>query len=92
MVTRKDIYESLMKGGEDIRIEEIMTSEITVCFPHEDLKTVLQKMGEKDIGRIPVVEEGTPQSLIGLITRENIIAAYHDALKDQETESRHVYR
>lgn len=91
MVTRKDIHESLMRGGDDIRIEEIMTRDITVCFPHEDLKTALQKMGDKDIGRIPVVAEGTPQSLIGLITRENIIAAYHDALKEEETASKHVY-
>ena len=88
MVTRKDIYESLRRGGEDTRIEEIMTRDMTVCFPHEDLKTVLQKMGQKDIGRIPVVADAAPHRLIGLITRENIIAAYHDALKEEETEKK----
>jgi CBS domain-containing protein len=38
------------------------------------LKTALQKLREKDIGRISVEEKGKSGTLIGLITRENIIA------------------
>ena len=80
IVTRKDINEALFNGKENILIKEIMNTDITVCYPDDTLKNALQKLGEKDIGRIPVVEKGTLGHLIGLITRENIIAAYNEAL------------
>jgi CIC family chloride channel protein len=66
-----------------------MNKGVTVCYPDEDLRTAMQKLGEKDIGRIPVVEKENPSHLIGLITRENIIAAYNEALvKSKESEYR----
>jgi CIC family chloride channel protein len=60
-------------------IREIITKDISTCFPNDNLKTALQKLGEKNVGRIPVVEREDPQRLAGLITRENIIVAYHEA-------------
>jgi len=79
MITRKDIVEALTAGKTDVPIREIMTKDIAICFPDDTLKAVLQKLGEKEIGRIPVVERENPRHLVGLITRENIIAAYHKA-------------
>jgi CIC family chloride channel protein len=80
MVTRKDISESLNSGRVETLVNEIMTRDIIVCYPDENLKAALQKLGEKNIGRIPVVERGNPNHIIGLITREGIIAAYNEAL------------
>ncbi len=79
MVTRKDIIEALTEGKKDMPIREIMTKDIATCFPDDTLKAVLQKLGEKDVGRIPVVDRNNIQQLVGLITRENIIKAYHEA-------------
>jgi chloride channel protein, CIC family len=79
MITRKDIVEALTAGKTDVPIREIMTKDIAICFPDDTLKAVLQKLGEKEIGRIPVVERENPRHLVGLITRENIISAYHEA-------------
>jgi CIC family chloride channel protein len=88
-VTRKDIDEALAIGREDILVKEIMNKGVTVCYPDEDLRTAMQKLGERDIGRIPVVEKENPSHLIGLITRENIIAAYNESLvKSKESEYR----
>jgi CIC family chloride channel protein len=83
MITRKDIGEALARSKADILIKEIMTKDITVAYPDENLRTALQKLGMKDIGRIPVVERTEPCHLIGLITRENIIAAYNSALEEK---------
>ena len=81
--------DSLAIGREDILVKEIMNKGVTVCYPDEDLRTAMQKLGERDIGRIPVVEKENPSHLIGLITRENIIAAYNEALvKSKESEYR----
>jgi len=86
MVTRKDIGEALIKGQEYMPIKEIMTRDIATCYPDDTLKTVLQKLGEKDVGRIPVVKRENKEHLVGLITRENIISAYHEALlKEKES-------
>jgi CIC family chloride channel protein len=81
MVTHKDISEALVSGHADIPLREIMTKDIIVCYPDENLKTALQKLAIKGIGRVPVVERSNPLYLIGLITRENIIDAYSEALK-----------
>jgi CIC family chloride channel protein len=79
MVTTKDIFEAMSEGKMDMPIKEIITQEISTCYPSDNLKTALQKLGEKNVGRIPVVERENPNLLVGLITRENIIAAYHEA-------------
>jgi CIC family chloride channel protein len=81
MVTRKDINEALVSGHADIPLGEIMTKDIIVCYPDENLRSALQKLAIKGIGRVPVVERDNPLYLIGLITRENIIDAYSEALK-----------
>lgn len=81
MVTRKDINESLVGGQTDVPLRDIMTKDIAICYPDEDLKTALQKLAMKGVGRIPVVERSNPLCLLGLITRENIIDSYNEALK-----------
>lgn len=84
MITRKDISKALDSGKAETIVKEIMTKDIIVCYPDENLKTALQKLGERDIGRIPVVEESSHSHLIGLITRENIITAYNEAVKQRK--------
>ncbi len=80
IVTRKDIIEALTSGKKDMPIKEIMTRDIATCYPNDTLETALRKLGENNVGRIPVVEREKQQHLVGLITRENIISAYHEAL------------
>ena len=79
-VTQKDIHDAMLSDNADTLIKEIMTKDIIICYPDENLKIALQKLGERDIGRIPVVERGNINNLVGLITRENIIASYNEAL------------
>jgi CIC family chloride channel protein len=83
MVTRKDIGEALIGGKQYMPIQDIMTTDIATCYPDDTLKTALEKLGEKDVGRIPVIERENQRHLIGLITRENIIAAYNKAVKKE---------
>ncbi len=80
IVTRKDIIEALTAGKKDMPIKEIMTRDIATCYPNDTLETALRKLGENNVGRVPVVEREKQQHLVGLITRENIISAYHEAL------------
>ncbi len=82
MITRKDIDRVLEAGRTDVHIKDIMVRNIIACYPDENLKTALHRLGEGGIGRLPVVERETPRRLVGLITREGIIDAYNQLLKE----------
>ena len=84
IVTRKDIIKAFANGKAEIPVKEIMTKDIIVCYPDENLRTAFEKLGEGNIGRIPVVERDNPRHLIGLITRKSIVDAYNHALKNKE--------
>ena len=85
IVTRKDIiYKAFANKKPKIPVIEIMTADLIICYPDENLRTALEKLGERNIGRIPVVERDNHTHLLGLITRKNIIAAYNRALKKRE--------
>jgi len=77
MVTRQDINHALQSGDADSEVKKVMTKDIIVCFPNESLKTALNKMAKKNIGRIPVVEIENQENIIGILTRKSIINAYN---------------
>ncbi|MDQ7826029.1 MAG: chloride channel protein [Candidatus Eremiobacteraeota bacterium] len=77
-----DILEAHKRAFSDesrraVLVREIMTSSILVCYPDEKLHDVLDKMGERNIDHIPVVERNDTSRLVGLITGKNVIALYH---------------
>jgi CIC family chloride channel protein len=80
MVTQQDINKALNSEQGDIPVTEIMTRNLMVCYPDETLKIALEKLGELNIGRIPVVERKNPLKLVGLVTRKGIITAYNEEL------------
>jgi len=80
MITQEDINKALNSDRGDIPVYEIMTRDMILCYPDETLKTALEKLGERNIGRIPVVERKNPSHVVGLITRKGIIAAYNEEL------------
>jgi len=86
MVTQQDINKALNSGRSDIPVAEIMTRDLVVCYPEESLKTALEKLGERNIGRIPVVKPNDPTHLVGLITRKGIITAYNLELQKRDDE------
>ncbi len=88
VVTHQDITKAFVSGNPKIPVKEIMTKEIIVSYPDESLRAALEKIGERDIGRIPVVERGNPRHLIGLITRRSIIVVYNRALRKQKEDKK----
>jgi len=80
MVTRQDINHALQNEDADTEVKNVMTKDIMVCFPNESLKTALNKMAKKNIGRIPVVKQDSRDDIIGILTRKSIINAYNLSL------------
>jgi len=84
MLSLDDIKSVLFEEGlEDIVVAgEICTKKnLIYVYPEDTLSTALKKLGIKDLGAIPVVEdENGKLKLIGLLRRSDIILAYNKAL------------
>ena len=50
-------------------------------MPIDRLDYALNYMRQRNIGRLPVVEDKNPKKLIGIITTSDIVAAYMDSQK-----------
>jgi chloride channel protein, CIC family len=77
IITHQDINNAMNAGNSHEPVEKFMTTDLVCCFPEETLRSALEKMGERNIGRIPVVEHNNPEHLLGLITRKGIISGYN---------------
>lgn len=66
--------------------------DLAVAFPDEDIGVVLQRMGPRGLGRLPVVDRNDPDRLVGLIGRDDIIRAYNVAITRRAELSHRVRR
>lgn len=66
ILTRSDLVEN----PDEEQIALIMTRDLITASPEDDIKDVVKNMIEKDIRRIPVVEN---EELVGLVTASDII-------------------
>jgi CIC family chloride channel protein len=82
IITRKDINRILDTREAETGVGEVMTKDLTLCFPDESLRTALHKMADRDVGRLPVVDRDDQEQMIGLITRKSLMRAYNQALSD----------
>ncbi len=88
IVTLADL-ERVMENQESddiMSVAKIATplNRLIVTYPDEPMSAVLERMGTRDLGRLPVVNRDDPQRLLGLIWREAIIKAYNLALARQK--------
>jgi len=81
IITYNDINKYLREKKGGIPVSEVMTHDLIKCYPDENLRMALEKMGGKDIGRIPVVEYREQDIMLGIITRKNIITACNKAIR-----------
>ena len=61
------------------RVKEIMSTDLAVIRAGDRLDYALNYMRQRNIGRLPVVEDKDPKKLIGIITTSDIVAAYMDS-------------
>ena len=61
------------------RVKEIMSTDLAVIRAGDRLDYALNYMRQRNIGRLPVVDDKDPKKLIGIITTSDIVAAYMDS-------------
>jgi CIC family chloride channel protein len=87
MVTLADV-ESAMKGDiSNLTVADICTRSLIVAYPDQSLHEVLERLGVREVGRVPVVDRADPTRLLGVLRRYDIIRAYTRALTRRRTGS-----
>lgn len=67
------------EGSPPVVVGDICTRDVVTAFPEDALWTAVRNMGARDIGRLPVVKEGTHE-LVGILGRHDIMNAYNMAI------------
>lgn len=67
VVTDRDVCLALAKAGTQASIGDAQTTGVRTCAPEDDLETALKAMGEKQVRRLPVVDNtGTLRGILSL--------------------------
>jgi CBS domain-containing protein len=82
-----DVLERAAQGRLDGTVADLMRNNVVVAYPDENLRTVAERMAEKKVGVVPVVERGTTRRLRGLLTQFDLLAARErDILEERHRE------
>lgn len=89
IISERDIVRRLVEDQELLsrKVSEVMTSEVIVGVPEDDVMSVVHTMTEKRFRHIPVISKG---QLIGIISIGDILKAqrdqYHGQIDTLETQ------
>jgi len=82
MVTLSDIEAMMAKGDvSDLTVGDIASKSIIVAYPDEYVHDVFVRLGTREVGRIPVVDRNKPERLLGVLQRQDVLAAYAKAIR-----------
>lgn len=82
IVTRDDIIHKVVataKNAEKLKVKDIMTKNVIMVSPSDDLDYIVDVMKKKKIKKLPVVEGS---NLIGIVTSTDICNAEPRMIKD----------
>lgn len=80
IVTARDVEDALLtRSLEDLKVSDVYTRPVAVCRPEQSLSAALSRFGAQGYGRIPVMDPHNPGRIIGVLNRQNIIAACVEA-------------
>jgi len=92
VVTRKGLLKLFAQRRDDaasVRLSEIALPQPVVAFAGEPLRMVVQRMAEKGVTRLPVVDlQGEQQRLVGLISLDDLLHARAQNLAEERTRER----
>ncbi len=76
IVTLSDLQKQLELGEMNRYVRDIETTDPVVCYPADTLAKALTRLGNLDVGRMPVVLESAPTKVVGILSRRDIIRGY----------------
>lgn len=73
VVTRRDVYETAADGT---RLGEIVRPDVAVIYDDCSLRDAADRMATRRIGRLPVVRRERPATVVGIVTRSDLVDAH----------------
>jgi chloride channel protein, CIC family len=70
------------RSGTLIVAADIATQQVLTVKPEDDLNTALRRFTQKNIDYLPIVEPNAPRTVIGMLSRHDVIAAYHNRISE----------
>ncbi|MCK5681397.1 chloride channel protein [bacterium] len=79
---RELVYEQEL---EDLIVaKELARDKVLTVTAQENLDNAMQKIGSRNIDYLPVVADDNPRRLVGMVSRQDIIAAYNRSILERE--------
>jgi CIC family chloride channel protein len=88
IITFDDLRKVPEERQDEIHVEDVAVKEVIAAFPDENMKQVMDRLYQNNVGRLPVVERENPKKLLGIVTRTDAISAYEMAAEKEEKYSR----
>ncbi len=89
VVTRQDLQELLAAGTDgDVALRDVVRPDPVVAHPDEPLRTVVYRMAETGLTRLPVVERDDPTRLVSVISLRDLLGARVRALEEDRDRER----
>ena len=81
VVMRREVMESPM-SNEALRVRDLVKRPAAVVFDDSSLREAADHMLRENVGRMPVVKRAAPRTMVGFLTRSDILAAHHRRLHE----------
>ncbi|MFO7323201.1 MAG: chloride channel protein [Chloroflexota bacterium] len=82
IVTIQDLARALGNGGlEGLSAGDICTRDVLTVTPETPISDALRLIGQRDVGRLPVVDARNPRKVVGMLRRHDILRSYDMALQ-----------
>jgi len=80
IVTLQDVMKVTKEKRSSVSVGEIGTKGLVVVFPDSSVAEAFEKMSKHNVGRLLVVDEKDTRSLLGIITRSDVMCALRKLL------------
>ena len=64
---------------------DVMVTRVITVTPDDDLNTALRRFTKLNIDELPVVSSDSPRELLGMLRRQEVIAAYNRRMEEHKT-------
>ncbi len=90
--TLQDLDATQVDNWPHLKVGDECTHQLLVTYPDETIGSALRRMGQHDVGRLPVVERDNPRKLLGLLRRADLLRAYDAALTRRAVRRHSAYQ
>ena len=77
IITWTDLHNAVRNHDRHLVVGDYCVREVLTITPDDTLAQALDRLGQKEIGHLPVVSPHDATQLVGLITKGDIIKAYN---------------